>query len=78
MNKSEIDQLIRRYPVKIFYDEIDNDYIAVVLDVEEYEHTSAFGDTQEQALKELRIVLESDIKLRVEKGIPIPKVKQNI
>jgi predicted RNase H-like HicB family nuclease len=78
MDKSEIDQLIRKYPVKIFYDDTDDDYIAVVLEVEEYEHTSAFGDTQEEALKELLIVLESDIELRLEKGMPIPKVKQNI
>lgn len=61
-----------RYPyhINIFYDEEDGDYIA---DVPDFKHVSAFGETPEEALHEVLIVLELAIEVFKEQDKPLPK-----
>jgi predicted RNase H-like HicB family nuclease len=61
------------YTVKIFPDpEGDDDYIA---EIEELKGCSAFGDTPEQALKEIEIAMKLWIETAKKHGKPIPKPK---
>jgi predicted RNase H-like HicB family nuclease len=63
-----------RYPyhINIFFDAEDGDYIAEVPDVQ---HVSAFGDTPEEALREVLIALEMTLELLREQGNPLPEAK---
>jgi len=61
------------YTVKIFPDPYgDDDYIA---EVEELKGCSAFGETPEEALKEIEIAKELWIETARKHGKPIPKPK---
>jgi predicted RNase H-like HicB family nuclease len=61
------------YTVKIFPDpEGDGDYIA---EIEELKGCSAFGETPEEALKEIEIAMELWIETAKKHGKPIPKPK---
>lgn len=61
------------YTVRIFPDpEGDGDYIA---EVEELKGCSAFGDTPEEALKEIETAVELWIQAAREHGKPIPQPK---
>lgn len=64
----------KRYPyhINIFFDPEDGDYIA---DVPDFEYVSAFGDTPEEALREVLIALEATIELFQEQGRPLPEAK---
>jgi predicted RNase H-like HicB family nuclease len=63
-----------RYPyhINIFFDPDDGDYIA---DVPDFKYVSAFGDTPEDALREVLIALELAIEVYQEQGKPLPKAK---
>jgi predicted RNase H-like HicB family nuclease len=63
-----------RYPyhINIFFDFQDGDYIA---DVPDFKYISAFGDTPEEALREVLIALESTIAVYREEGKPLPEAK---
>ena len=63
---------MNRYPyhINIFYDPDDGDYIA---DVPDFKYISAFGDTPEDALREVLIALELAIEVLREQGKPLPE-----
>jgi len=58
------------YTYRIFWSEEDEAYIA---EVEELEGCSAFGDTPEQALKEVQTAMQLWLEVAREKGDPIPQ-----
>jgi predicted RNase H-like HicB family nuclease len=64
----------KRYPyhINIFFDAEDGDYIA---DVPDFKYVSAFGDTPEDALREVLIALESTIEMYEEEGKQLPEAK---
>jgi len=59
-----------KYTIETFYSEEDEGYIAVV---PELPGCSAFGETPEEALKEVKIAIELWIKAAKEMGKDIPK-----
>lgn len=58
------------YAINIFYDEQDADYVAVVPDLK---GCSAFGDTPEDALREIQIAKQLWLDSAREHGDPIPE-----
>jgi predicted RNase H-like HicB family nuclease len=58
------------YAISIFYDEDDRDFIAVVPDLK---GCSAFGDTAEDALREVMIAKELWLEAARERGYDIPE-----
>ena len=58
-----------RYTIKIFYSEEDEGYIAVV---PELPGCSAFGETPEEALKEVKVAIELWIEAAKKEGISFP------
>lgn len=64
----------KRYPyhINIFFDPDDGDYIA---DVPDFEMCSAFGDTPEDALREVLIALEAIIEVYQEQGKALPEAR---
>lgn len=62
------------YTVKIFPDpEGEGDYIA---EIEELKGCSAFGDTPEEALEEIKTAMQLWIESAKKHGKPIPKSKK--
>jgi len=59
-----------RYPFEIFYSEEDNGYIAIVPDLP---GCSAFGETEEVALREVRGAVDSYLKALEADARAIPK-----
>ena len=59
-----------RYAIAIFPDEEDGDYIAVVPDLR---GCSAFGDTAEDALREIQIAKQGRLEVARKHGDPIPE-----
>lgn len=59
-----------KYSIEIFYSEEDNGYIAVV---PELPGCSAFGETEEEALNEVKIAMDLWLKCAEKEGIKIPK-----
>ena len=57
------------YHINIFYSDEDGGYIA---DIPDLEACSAFGETPEQALKELEIAKKAWLETAREAGKPIP------
>ena len=57
------------YHINIFYSEEDSGYIA---DIPDLDSCSAFGETPEQALKELEIAKKAWLEAAPEAGKPIP------
>ena len=60
------------YTITIFWSGEDQAYIAVV---EELKGCSAWGDTYEDALKEVRQAMRLWLEVAREKGFPIPEPK---
>lgn len=58
------------YAISIFYDEEDGDYIAVVPDLK---GCSAFGDTPEDALREVLIAMKLWLEATRERGWKVPE-----
>jgi len=63
---------MNKYAIEIFYSEEDEGYIAVV---PELPGCSAFGDTEDDALKEVMTAMELWIQTAKEEGREIPKPK---
>jgi predicted RNase H-like HicB family nuclease len=60
---------MKDYHINIFYSEEDGGYIA---DIPDPEMCSAFGDTPEEALKELQVAKEAWIEAAKAEGKTIP------
>jgi predicted RNase H-like HicB family nuclease len=60
---------MKDYTIVIFYSEEDEGYIAIVPDLP---GCSAFGETPEEALKEIQIAAEGWLEVAHEVGISIP------
>lgn len=60
---------MKDYHINIFYSEEDEGYIA---DIPDLETCSAFGDTPEEALREVRIALNAWLDAARTLGKPIP------
>ncbi|VVB86620.1 HicB_like antitoxin of bacterial toxin-antitoxin system [uncultured archaeon] len=59
-----------KYAIEIFYSEEDEGYIAVA---PELPGCSAFGDTEEEALKEIKIAIDLWLETAEKDGREIPK-----
>ncbi len=59
-----------RYTIEIFHSEEDEGYIAVVPELPD---CSAFGETEEEALKEIKVAIELWIEASKKEGREIPK-----
>ena len=59
-----------RYAIEIFYSEEDEGYIAVV---PELPGCSAFGETEENALEEVKVAMELWLATAKEEGRKIPQ-----
>ena len=59
-----------KYAIEIFYSEEDEGYIAVV---PELPGCSAFGKTEEEALREIKIAIELWLETAKKEGREIPK-----
>jgi len=55
--------------INIFYSEEDQGYIA---DIPDLDSCSAFGDTPEEALSEVKLAKEAWLEAAAENGKPIP------
>jgi predicted RNase H-like HicB family nuclease len=60
---------MKDYHINIFYSEEDEGYIA---DIPDLKACSAFGDTPEEALKEVLIAKATWIEAALAEGIPVP------
>jgi predicted RNase H-like HicB family nuclease len=60
---------MKDYHINIFYSEEDDGYIA---DIPDLKACSAFGDTPEEALKEVLIAKATWIEAALAEGIPVP------
>ena len=58
------------YHINIFYSEEDGGYIA---DLPDFKHCSAFGDTPQEALRELLIAKKAWLDSIIEAGQPLPE-----
>jgi predicted RNase H-like HicB family nuclease len=72
-----INEIIRKYDVKITYNKEDSDYIAKVINVDKISCVTGIGETREEALKELYIALEAVLESIIEKGWDIPNPKES-
>jgi predicted RNase H-like HicB family nuclease len=61
---------VERYGMHVFWSDADHGYIAVFPEVP---RISAFGATEEEALAELREVLQAVVEVYVEEGRAIPR-----
>lgn len=59
-----------KYAIEIFHSEEDEGYIAVVPELPE---CSAFGNTEEEALSEIKTAIELWIEIAKKEGYKIPK-----
>ena len=58
-----------QYPILLFWDDVDQDWIADVPDVR---YCSAHGPTPEDALREVRLALSNILADARERGIELP------
>ncbi|MBI4837931.1 MAG: type II toxin-antitoxin system HicB family antitoxin [Nitrospirae bacterium] len=58
------------YPIKVFYSEEDKGFIAIVPDLQ---GCSAFGKTEDEAIKEVKIAQKLWLKTAKKEGRKIPK-----
>ena len=61
--------MMQDYHINIFYSAEDEGYIA---DIPDLKYCSAFGETPEEALKEVLIAKKTWLEVAIEKGKPIP------
>jgi predicted RNase H-like HicB family nuclease len=61
---------MNRYPINILWSEDDGEYLATCA---AFPGLSAFGETEEEALKEAKIALELFIESYRERGLALPK-----
>ena len=67
--------MMNKYAIEIFYSDDDEGYIAVV---PELPGCSAFGETEEEALKEVKVAIELWLETAEKEGreIPHPREKE--
>jgi predicted RNase H-like HicB family nuclease len=61
---------VKDYHINIFYSEEDSGYIA---DIPDLEACSAFGDTPEEALRQVKIAKSAWLEAAEAEGKPIPE-----
>lgn len=61
---------MRDYHINVFYSEEDGGWIA---DIPDLEHCSAFGETPEEAVREVQIAKRGWIEAARSRGYPIPE-----
>ena len=61
------------YSYSVFWSEKDEAYIAIVQGVHELRRISAWGDTPEEALRELSVALEGVRESYEADGLPMPE-----
>jgi predicted RNase H-like HicB family nuclease len=61
---------INKYAIEIFYSEEDEGSIAIVPELPE---CSAFGETEEEALKEIKVAIDLWLETAKKNGLEIPK-----
>jgi predicted RNase H-like HicB family nuclease len=61
---------MRDYHINIFYSDEDDGYIA---DIPDLQHCSAFGDTAEEALREVQVARDLWIEAAKSEGKPVPE-----
>lgn len=61
---------MKDYHINLFYSEEDEGYIA---DIPDFKHCSAFGETPEEALKEVLIAKQNWIESAKANGKEVPK-----
>ncbi|MFZ3059490.1 MAG: type II toxin-antitoxin system HicB family antitoxin [Candidatus Methanoperedens sp.] len=59
-----------KYAIEIFYSEEDEGYIAIVPELPE---CSAFGETEEEALKEIKVAIDLWLETAKKDGRDIPE-----
>ncbi len=59
-----------KYEINIFWSEEDEGYIA---DVPDLKYCSAWGETYEEALREVRVAMELHLEVLDQAGRPIPE-----
>ena len=59
-----------RYHINLFWSEEDGSWIATVPDLRS---CTAFGDTPEDALREIQVAMEGWLETASECGVPIPE-----
>jgi predicted RNase H-like HicB family nuclease len=67
-----INRSMKDYHINVFYSEEDEGYIA---DIPDLKYCSAFGETPEEAVREVEIAKASWIEAAKAAGKPIPKPK---
>ena len=65
--------MTHKYEIILYWSDEDNVFIAEVPENSHY--SSAHGDTYEEALKEVQVVMDAWIEIAEERGQPIPKPK---
>jgi predicted RNase H-like HicB family nuclease len=68
----KVQKMRNRYAIEIFYSQEDSGFIAVV---PELPGCSAYGKTEEEALKEIKIAMDLWIETAKKEGFKIPKPK---
>lgn len=61
-----------KYTITIFWSDEDDAYIGIV---EELKGCSAWGDSYEDALRELKIAMQLWLEVAKEEGFPVPEPK---
>ncbi|HET9136925.1 MAG TPA: type II toxin-antitoxin system HicB family antitoxin [Candidatus Kapabacteria bacterium] len=61
---------MKDYHINVFYSDEDHGYIA---DIPDLTHCSAFGDTAEEALREVEIAKALWLETAKAEGVPIPE-----
>jgi predicted RNase H-like HicB family nuclease len=64
---------VDRYEIDIFWSDEDDAYIAIVPSVERLRYVSAWGETREDALREIQEVLSVVDEMARESGNPLPE-----
>ena len=62
--------MMSRYAIEIFYSEEDRGHVAVV---PELPGCSAFGESEEDALREIKTAMEAWLEVAHTDGLPVPE-----
>jgi predicted RNase H-like HicB family nuclease len=64
--------MMKDYHINVFHSEEDSCYIA---DIPDLKYCSAFGDTPEEAVRQVQLAKAAWLKVAKERSKPIPKPK---
>jgi len=62
-----------RYSINLIWSDEDNGYIATI---PEFKNLSAFGETEEEAVREAKIALEGYVETAKKEGLQLPEAEQ--